>query len=187
MLDYRRVYITPAEEAWLKAHGRPELPGLFKTMGPDPLAEVLEVQGVRVGVVVFPDPPLFFEPGPGDVAKIVAAARSLEGQADIIVGISSWGRTREEYFFQQAEPVLDLLLGSGAGSGMHGRTEAGGKTFWVRTLAKGQYQLLIDIGKLPAQRGQAAWSKPGTINETFVELGVSYPDDPTVKALFQGK
>ncbi len=186
-LGYDRVYITQDERDWLEKYGNRELPQCFKTLGENPIVEVLDIGGVRVGVVGFPVPQQFFEPTEEDVANIVAAAKTLQDQTDIIVGISSWGREREEFFLTKAEPVIDVLLGSGPGSGMRGRIEGSGKTYWVRTLTKGKYVLLVDAYQLPGPAADHKWKQSDTIAESFVELDVRIPDDKDVRALFQGK
>lgn len=186
LLGYQRVYISPQEEQWLEEHGKQELPAFFKTLGEEPFTEVITVDGVRVGVVGFPMPPQYFEPQQQDVDRIIQAARSLQDRADIIVGVSSWGRERESFYLQHAEPVLDVLLGSGPGSGMRGRIEGRGKTFWVRSLTKGKYMLLVDIAALPGGQETPRWKQPETINDDFVELGARIPDDQQVRELFQG-
>jgi len=186
MLGYQRVYISPQEKDWLEKYGEQPLPDFFRTLDDAPFTEVVEVDGLRVGVVGFPVPPQFFEPSQQDVDAIVQAARSLQGQADIIVGISSWGRQRESFYLQHAEPVLDVLLGSGPGSGMRGVIEGAGSTYWVRSLTKGKYMLVLDINRLPDGAGQRQWKSPGTIRDEFVELGSRIPDDQQVRALFKG-
>ena len=186
LLDYQRVYISPKEKEWLEKYGRPELPASFKTLGTEPLAEVLEVDGLRVGIVAFPVPAKFFKPEHKDLEAIVRAARSLEGRADVIVGVSSWGRSHEEFYLQNAEPVLDVLLGSGPGSGMRGRIDGQGKTFWVRSLTKGKYMLVLDMTDLPDGQPEHRWKQAETIQDDFVELGARIPDDQQVRALFEG-
>lgn len=187
MLGYKRVYITPDEKAWLEKYGHKQLPGFFKTLGPEPFTEIVEVDNVRIGVVGFPVPPQFFEPTQADVDTVVAAARALQDKTDILVGISAWGRAREAFYLQNADPVLDVLLGSGPGSGMRGRIEGQGGTYWVRSITKGKYMLLVDVASLPATTIAHRWKQPETIRDTFVELSVRIPDDQDVRALFQGK
>lgn len=186
MLGYDRVYITPAEQQWFEEYGKAPLPDSFRTLGDEPLAEVVEVDGVRVGVVGFPVPPKFFEPTQADVDRVVSAARSLRDQSDIIVGISPWGRTHEDFYLLNAEPVIDLLLGTGAGAGMRGLVMGDGRTFYVRSLTKGKYMVLVDAKKLPKGHDNT-WKTPETIDDKFVELDVRIPDDSSVRSLFEGK
>lgn len=188
LLGYKRVYISTKEKAWLEEYGTQPLPNFFKTLGKEPFTEIVELDGVRVGVVAFPEPPTFFQPTQKDVDAVVQAAKTLQGQADILIGVSSWGRRNESFYLQHAEPVLDVFLGSGAGSGMRGVIEGRGGTFWVRSLTKGKYMLLVDVFQLPGhQQGEHRWKSPETIKDEFVELGVRIPDDIQIRALFEGK
>lgn len=187
LLGYKRVYISPQEKKWLEEHGKQPLPEFFKTLGEEPFTEIVDVDGVRVGIVAFPEPPTFFQPTQQDVDAVVQAAETLQGQADILVGVSSWGRNSESFYLQHAEPVLDVLLGSGAGSGMRGVIEGRGSTYWVRSLTKGKYMLLVDVTQLPGQLQEHRWKSPETIKDQFVELGARIPDDKNIRALFEGK
>lgn len=186
MLGYDRVYITPEEHAWLEKYGKAPLPDSFRTLGDKPFTEIVDVHGLKMGIVGFPVPPQFFEPTQADVDTIIAAAEALRPQVDILVGVSPWGREHEDYFIQHAKPVLDVLLGAGKGPGMRGVLGGAGRTFWVRSLTKGKYMILVDAKAMPKETGYR-WKTPETINDTFVELDVHIPDDKEVRSLFEGK
>ncbi len=185
MLDYDRVYITPEERDWLTKYGGPDLPASFRVMGDTPLTDIVERNGKRIGFVLFPVPAKFFEATGEDVVKVEAVAEGLRGQVDLVVGISGWGRTNEQFYLEHASPALDVLIGTGPGSGMRGVIEGQGSTYWVRSLTKGKYLLLLDIKSWPDENRR--WKKPETIDEKFEELDVRIPDDTAVRALFQGK
>ncbi len=185
MLDYHRVYITTEEQDWLNRHGSPDLPASFRTMAEVPQTDIIPVAGKRVGIVLFPEPEEYFTATRQDVQAVVNAAESIRSQVDLLVGVSSWGRTNEEFYLGHAAPVLDILLGTGPGQGMRGQLAAQGATYWVRSLTNGKYMLTLDIRSWPGQ--ERRWKNPETISETFRELDVRIPDDPAVRALFRDK
>jgi hypothetical protein len=185
MLDYHRVYITPKERDWLTRYGRPDLPTSFRTLADVPETDVFTVSGKRVGILLFPVPGDFFKASREDVQAVVHAAEALRPQVDLLVGLSSWGRTNEELYLEHAPPVLDILLGSGPGQGMRGRIVGQGATYWVRSLTNGKYMLTLDIRAWPGP--ERRWKNPETISETFRELDVRIPDDPAIRALFRDK
>ncbi len=187
MLNYQRIYITPAEEKWLTAYGEPKLPEVFRTLGSEPLAETFTVAGEPVGVVAFPIPAdPFGKPEPGAIAAVLAKARELRPTVKLLVGISSWGINNEHDFLIASEPVFDILLGAGPGRGLDGETVGNAAVFHSRTWSKGKYMTEVDIFRWPDSNQEKRWTLNADVRGKSIELGGDWVENSAVKQLFLG-
>ena len=136
---------------------------------------------------------VFFFPNPGTEAewealqqRILEQAADLKEQADLIIGVSPWGKSREQIFLQHHSGLLDLLLGSGPGGSVNTSAQITKRTLWIRPYSKGKIVNTmffpdwqnpeLDPGQLPPER----------ISTETIVLDDSIEADPEITALIAG-
>ena len=112
------------------------------------------------------------------------AAASLRDKASLIVGVSPWGALDEEAFINSRSGVVDILLGSGGGSGFASRVSKDGKTLWTRAYIKGKTINRLELLALPGQAG-FAWKVGDNFTAKVDPLDEAFPQDPGIVQLLQ--
>jgi 2',3'-cyclic-nucleotide 2'-phosphodiesterase (5'-nucleotidase family) len=182
-LGYDAGAITPDEVRTLTAQKAVPPPG-FTVLGSEPATKLVTVAGKSVGLVFFPMPKDISAPVPEKLLAATArAAAALRGQqVALVVGVSPWGALDEEAFINTHSGAVDVLLGSGGGSGFPARTSKDGKTLWTRAYIKGKTVNRLDLLSLPTGNG-FTW-KDGTYKAQVTALDAAYPQDPAIESLF---
>ncbi len=183
LMGYDAGALLPAEADFLKDTGA-AAPPRFTVLGTAPKTEIIQAGGQSLGIVFFPPAPNPKEavpPALGD--QVVRAAQALRGKAGLVVGISSWGMVDEEAFVNAHSGALDILLGSGPGSGTAGRASKDGKTLWSRAYIKGKTINRLDLLALPGGTN-FTWKAGGNFKAEVVSLDEHYPADPEIQKLF---
>jgi len=143
--------------------------------------------GDKVGFLRFPSLPLGDDIPPKKLIQDIS--RQIEARRDsvrLLVGLSDWGWVGErEYLAQRPTFVPDILLGSGRGSGVNGRIEAGGRCVWVRPYDKGQTVSEVQVQVWPVRTDDFRWKEPDTVLALTVGLGDDIDDNPDVDAVLQ--
>lgn len=182
-MAYDAGTLTRAEAEVLAASGAPVPPG-FAVAGPEPATTIVTVAGVPVGLVRFPDAPASREPMPPALAEATAkAAAALRGKVGLVIGLSGWGTRPEEAFLAAHPGAVDILLGSGPGSGRAGRIAGNGHTLWARTYYLGKTVNRIDLFAWPTGP-EHIWKPDAEFRTDVISLDDRYPADPTVAKLF---
>lgn len=184
-LAYDAMILAPAE-ANLLASGKTAPPKGAVVLGDTPATRIVSVGGRTVGLVLFPMPKDPSATVPEKLMDATAkAAAGLRGKADLIVGVSPWGALDEEAFINSRTGALDVLLGSGGGSGFASRTSKDGKTLWTRAYIKGKTVNRLDLMALPGAAGQAfTWKLGDNFAAKVDPLDEAYPQDPAIEKLF---
>lgn len=182
-IGYDVCAVTPAEARLLV--GRKTAPPRGCTvLSGEPQTAIVTVSGKPVGIVFFPMPKDVSAPVPDKLMTAVAtAAKGLRDKTALIVGVSPWGALDEEAFLNSRPGVLDVLLGSGGGSGFGARTPKGGKTLWTRAYIKGKTVNRLDLLALPGSPG-FTWQPGKTFLAQVVRLDTAYPQDQAIEGLF---
>ena len=197
-LEYDLGLLAPSEKELLAADGITS-PALWVVAKNTPTTHLLRAGETRVAVVVFPhlaprvqrltDSKKKAKPVSGAVSElefiaIRQAARQARKQADLVVGLSDWGLDAESTLMQAGETGLDILLGSGPGSGVNGRISTDGQTLWMRSYSKGKAVQRIDVLELPG--GEAfQWQKAVNVRWITKPLKESIPPDPRIAEMFE--
>ena len=146
--------------------------------------KVLAVAGKSVGLVLFPMLRDVSAPVPEKLMDVTAkAAAALRGKVALVVGVSPWGALDEEAFINSRPGAVDVLLGSGGGSGFPARTSKDGKTLWTRAYIKGKTVNRLDLFALPGAR-DFTWKTEGAYKAQVTPLDTAYPQDQAIEALF---
>jgi hypothetical protein len=183
LLGYDAGTVTRAE-AKLLADAGAALPPGFAVAGETPTSTILTVAGIPIGVVRFPDAPASREPMPAPLAQATAeAAAALRPKVKLVVGLSGWGSRPEEAFLNAHPGAVDVLLGSGPGSGLAGSTTGGGRTLWARTYYEGKTVNRLDLYTLPATADHV-WDPKTDFRTEVIALDDRYPADPEIEKLF---
>jgi 2',3'-cyclic-nucleotide 2'-phosphodiesterase (5'-nucleotidase family) len=182
-LGYDVMAVTP-DEVKLLADKKTAPPKGAVVLGQTPATKIVTVGGKAVGLVFFPMPKDVSAPVPDKLMDQTAkAASELRGKVALVVGVSPWGALDEETFVNTRSGAVDVLLGSGGGSGFSSRTSKDGKTLWTRAYIKGKTVNRLDLLALPGQPG-FAWK----VGENFVAkvdpLDETVSQDPAVEQLF---
>lgn len=117
------------------------------------------------------------------MAATAKAAKALRDKTAMVVGVSPWGALDEEAFVNSRPGVVDVLLGSGGGSGFGARTPKGGKTLWTRAYIKGKTVNRLDLLALPGSP-DFAWKSGETFEAQVLPLDTAYPQDKAIESLF---
>jgi hypothetical protein len=182
-LGYAAGLVTPAEAEALKNAGV-TLPAAFAASAAEPGVTTIKAGGRTLGIVRFPTVPKLGEPVPADLAEATAkAASALHGQVDLVVGLSGWGMADEEAFVGAHPGAVDVLLGSGPGSGLAGVTAGAGKTLWARVFTRGKTVSRLDLFALPGTPG-FVWNPKTGFRPDVISLDDRFAADPEIQALF---
>jgi hypothetical protein len=183
-LAYDAMAITPQEMAVLSER-KAALPKSALVLGNAPVTRVVTVGGQAVGLLYFPMPKDISAAVPDKLMEATArAASELRGKVALVVGISPWGAIDEEAFINTRSGVVDVLLGSGGGSGFASRTSKDGRTLWTRAYIKGKTVNRLDLLALPGKPG-FAWKIGENFTAKVDPLDENFPQDTAVEALLK--
>lgn len=182
-MGYDAAVLAPDEVTVLAANKASPPPG-FTRLGPEPQTKIVSVAGKSVGLVFFPMPKDISAPVPDKLMDATAkAAAALRGKVALVVGVSPWGALDEEAFINSRAGAVDVLLGSGGGSGFPARTSKKGKTLWTRAYIKGKTVNRLDLFTLPGG-SDFTWETDGAYKAHVTPLDGAYPQDQAIEALF---
>ena len=182
-IGYDACAVTPGE-AQLLADKKTAPPAGCTVLDQTPQTKTVTVAGKSVGLIFFPMPKDLSAPVPDKLMAAVAkAAKELRSTTALVVGVSPWGALDEEAFVNSRPGVVDVLLGSGGGSGFGARTPKDGKTLWTRAYIKGKTVNRLDLLALPGSPG-FTWKSGETFEAQVVPLDTAYPQDPAIEGLF---
>jgi len=182
-IGYDVCAITPPEVQVL-AGQKTAPPKGCTVLSEEPQTTIVTVSGKPVGIVFFPMPKNVSAPVPEKLMAATAkAAKALRDKTAMVVGVSPWGALDEEAFVNSRPGVVDVLLGSGGGSGFGARTPKGGKTLWTRAYIKGKTVNRLDLLALPGSPG-FAWKSGETFEAQVLPLDTAYPQDKAIESLF---
>jgi hypothetical protein len=126
--------------------------------GQAPQTRILEKDGARIGVVLFPAAPADAkEISRQSRQAIEAAARELGDSVDLVVGICPWGIEMEEAFLSSGTAVFDIVFGSGPGRGVQTKLFFDGATLLVHPYPKGEVVNLVTVTSFPERRPGWTW------------------------------
>ena len=151
----------------------------------DPLIRTRTLQGKTIAFLFFPNPDTEAE---WEILqqRIREQAAELKEQADLCIGFSPWGKSREQAFLQRHSGVLDLLLGSGPGGTVRNEGQNATHTLWIRPYSKGKVVNSVFLPEWPTPGPHSGRLSPEAISaETFV-LDESVEADADLSALFAG-
>ena len=118
--------------------------------------------------------------------KIIQKAKSIRPQVNILLGISTWGNSRENKFLKNNPAVLDILLGSGRGPHITGNLFNKNQTVWARPLTKGKTLNQITIPEWPEKGEKITWQPNKNIMTNFIVLNNDIPADSEISAYLEG-
>lgn len=181
-LAYDAMAVAPQEAKVLAEH-QSLLPKGAVLLGDAPATRIVIVSGVAVGLLYFPMPK--------DVSAVVSdklmdatakAAAELRAKAALVVGVSPWGAIDEEVFINTRNGAVDVLLGSGGGSGFASRTSKDGRTLWTRAYIKGKTLNRLDLLAMPGKPG-FVWRIGENFTAKVDPLDENFPQDASVEAV----
>jgi 2',3'-cyclic-nucleotide 2'-phosphodiesterase (5'-nucleotidase family) len=184
-LAYDALVISPAEAKLLADHKAAPPKGAI-LLDQAPSTRIVPIGGQSVGLVFFPMPKDLSAPVPDKLMETTAkAAAELRGKVALVIGISPWGALDEEAFINTRSGAVDVLLGSGGGSGFSSRTSKDGKTLWTRAYIKGKTVNRLELNALPSPAASAFTWKLGENFAARVDpLDEAYPQDAAIEQLF---
>lgn len=186
ILGYTRVAITAEEKSWLEKYGDTSpLPDFFMAETTEPVGEVLEKDGKRIGLLFFPALSSKEAPTGEMINAVIAKSQELKPEVDILIGVSAWGIRHEQELLNKSDLALDILLGAGPGRSSRGSLAQNGRIFWTRSMIKGKYVHVVKVFAWP--KDQERWTMGDNIRDDLVALDLSYKDKPEIKSLFADK
>lgn len=137
---------------------------------------VLEKQGIRLGIILFPKAAANLK---AQFHNIGAHAERLHRTCDLVLGVSPWGKRLEGRFLQANPGSVDILHGSGPGGPLPFRLSEDNQTVWVRPYNKGKTVQRIDILTLPGPAA-TSWEKGKNVRLQLIPLKESLPEEAAV-------
>lgn len=185
-LGYDAMVLSPAEVKLL-ADKNVAPPKDAVLLGHEPTTRIIRRRGSTIGLVFFPMPKDASAPVPDRLMDVTAkAAKDLRNKADLIIGISPWGAFDEEAFINTRHDAVDVLLGSGGGSGFPARASKDGKTLWTRAYIKGKTVNRLDLLALPSKTDNVfAWKSGASFLAKVEPLDEAFPQDVSIERLFK--
>ncbi|MFW6415415.1 MAG: hypothetical protein ACOCZ2_03775 [Thermodesulfobacteriota bacterium] len=151
-------------------------------------SRVLDYQDHTVGILVFPR--LKGHNTKRGLQKIqrqiVEKAKSMRPGVNILLGISTWGNSRENKFLENSPPVFDILLGSGSGPHVTGNFLNKNQTLWIRPLSKGKTVNRITISQWPEKDKKITWKPNKNIFAKLIALNDDITPDSKISTYLQG-
>jgi hypothetical protein len=185
-LGYDVGYAMREEQSWLASVGG-ALPPSFRVASERPAFEVIQVSGIKVGLLFLPSIDTIPGKAPSVVCRAVAdRAAALRPQCDLVVAVSPWGAAAESDLLENDKPDIDLLLGAGPGPGFPARTARGEKTLWCRAYAQGRTVHVIMLKELPGHKPDWKWVRDANASVQLQSLSESITNDPDMDALLNG-
>lgn len=183
MMDYDIFLMSPSDLAVFRNTGT-AVPRSWTQPLDRPELIVKAVPGGSLAFVLFPDTG---QPDPDMEKELTRFTRDLRqsGQFNLIIGVSTWGATRESLFIEQSEPVFDIVLGSGEGPGYPGLYLRDNHVLWLRSFTKGKIVLSVTIPELPAAGTKAVWDPEVNARTQSLTLDDAVPSDPKIEAIFK--
>ncbi|OLN27254.1 hypothetical protein DVDV_2220 [Desulfovibrio sp. DV] len=183
-LAYDAMAVTPQEMAILSER-KAALPKGAQLLGDAPVTRVVNVGGQTIGLVYFPMPKDISAVVPDKLMDATAkAASELRGKVALVVGVSPWGAIDEEAFINTRSGAVDVLLGSGGGSGFASRLSKDSRTLWTRAYIKGKTINRLDLTALPGKPG-FTWKIGENFTAKVDPLDENFPQDAAVEALLK--
>lgn len=182
-LAYDVMVVTP-DEVKLLSDKKTAPPKNAVVLDQTPTTKIMTIGGKSVGLVFFPMPKDLSAPVPERLMDQTAkAAAELRGKVAVVVGVSPWGALDEEAFINTRAGAVDVLLGSGGGSGFSSRTSKDGRTLWTRAYIKGKTINRLDLLALPGQPG-FTWKVGENFTSKVDPLDETVPQDAAIEQLF---
>ncbi|MHC1788872.1 UshA-like (seleno)protein family 2 [Solidesulfovibrio sp.] len=183
-LAYDAMAVAPQEARVLSEH-RSLPPKGAVLLGDAPVTRIVIVSGVAVGLVYFPMPKDVSAVVPDKLMDATArAAAELRAKTALVVGISPWGAIDEEVFINTRSGAVDVLLGSGGGSGFASRTSKDGRTLWTRAYIKGKTLNRLDLLAMPGKPG-FVWKIGENFTAKVDPLDEHFPQDAAIEAVLK--
>ena len=177
LLHYDLMVTTASESQWLGGSGAKAPAGLLQ-LGDKPSVVMLSRAGLRIGVVLFPES----DAPESQYAGVAEAVRTVRPQADMVLGVSSWGERAENKFLDSGGAGLDMLLGSGSGMGYGCHSMHQGKPLWRRPVVDAWGTLQVDVLAKPSP-GEG-WTDGREYTSSIRWMDETLPLDPKVSAIF---
>lgn len=180
------VYVSDKAAQWLAPAGA--LPSSFLLVRERARTRIIDYQGRKVGVVLFPAAQSFAKTSPDPLQaamdEALRAGRELAGQVHLLIGVSPWGSEAEKDFAYQAEGLFHILLGGGSGYGFaFAVTGQNGGVLWVRPETDGRSVNVIRLLAWPAP-GQHLWQMQANFEASLILLSPQVPENQLIKSLF---
>lgn len=182
MLGYDIFLLSPADATVLHS-AKVQAPRAWQPPLEEPTVVERNVPGGRLAFVLFPDSG---QADPDMEKRLTDYARNLraKGTYNLVIGVSTWGAARESAFIDRAEPVFDIILGSGEGPGYSGLYLRDNRVLWVRAFTKGKNVHTVTIPALPAPGEKVVWSPEQSVRTLAQPLGDNVASAPEIQAIF---
>ncbi len=182
-MDYDGVYPSVVEVDWLQEFAG-DLPEFFKPVGHEGFVDEYAVGERNVAVVVYPAPARGPFPTDAQIAWVERTIAGLKSKSDLVVGVSSWSKSGEQAYLEQAQNLPDILLGGGPGAGLPEMLARNGQTLWTRSFTKGRVLNKVTLYEWPDEDAGRIWHLGQNIQAETIVLDESVRGDAEIDALF---
>ncbi|WP_126379048.1 hypothetical protein [Desulfovibrio ferrophilus] len=179
-LGYDLGVLAAGDQQYL-GHAGLKPPAGFVPVAEEPEVRILTKGKIRLGVVLCPVlEGKEFTPEEKQLESVAKAATALRDQCDIVVAVSTWGGRGESAFLKAFPGVVDVLLGSGPGSGAGARVMSDGATLWLRPKPDGRAVMRLGLASFLSA---GKWNKDFLAAETL-SLDFRVKGDGRISTLF---
>ncbi len=178
------VFVLTPDEVKVLAANKAAPPKDAVVLDQSPSTRIMTIGGKSVGIVLFPMPRDISAPVSNKLMEATTkAAEALRDKVALVVGVSPWGAIDEEAFINTHPGVVDVLLGSGGGSGFASRTSKNGRTLWTRAYIKGKTINRLDLLAWPDTK-DFTWKIGANFTAKVQPLDQAFPQDAAIEGLF---
>lgn len=173
-------YLSSAEAVWFKEF----IPKAFSQVGEQPVTQRIEIGGLSVALIFFPD--INENETEQDrtraLSSILAAAYAADN-ADLRIGVSPWGFQQEYAARGSLAQAFHIVLGAGEGAHFPLDTVSMEPAVWVRAAEDGRSVIALDLESCPSRGISPVWVQDLNIRGREIRLEDAIHEDSKIRQI----
>ncbi len=171
-------YLSSAEAVWFKEF----IPKAFSQVGEQPVTQRIEIGGLSVALIFFPDINETEQDRTRVLSSILAAAYAADN-ADLRIGVSPWGFQQEYAARGSLAQAFHIVLGAGEGAHFPLDTVSMEPAVWVRAAEDGRSVIALDLESCPSRGISPVWVQDLNIRGREIRLEDAIHEDSKIRQI----
>ena len=171
-------YLSSAEAVWFKEF----IPKAFSQVGEQPVTQRIEIGGLSVALIFFPDINETEQDRTRVLSSILAAAYAADN-ADLRIGVSPWGFQQEYAARGSLAQAFHIVLGAGEGAHFPLDTVSMEPAVWVRAAEDGRSMIALDLESCPSRGISPVWVQDLNIRGREIRLEDGIHEDCEIRRI----
>jgi hypothetical protein len=149
------------------------IPSGWKLFSSQPQTAVLNHQGIRLGLILFPEAKALSADSSRKNAvfdHLGQTILALDDFCDLTIGLSPWGFNIEQDFLHSDAYAPALLLGSGSGPAILGKLGNNDRTLWLRPFSRGRAVQVVSLPNPEERSWKDQWKIEDNVHIEFLVL-----------------